>query len=712
MQNTRFGLATAICVFITVFSWAGYCRAQAEEVRLSVLADHFPDIYLYATILDTSGNPVTGLSSDSFTIKEQSETDYAFVSQPVTYFKTLPESAPVSVALAVDTGWHMSGDSFYQVKDAVGNFLLALSPDDRASVVAASGGSNGMILYPPAFIHTDNDKDGGYDIIASVYNMTPGGESLVFDAAAKAVESTSQEPVPKAVVLISGGENVYGMHHSADSVIRFARQRNVPIYTIGIGASPSGLQAIATETGGKFFHAPAPADLNAILLTVSRYIRPGYVLGYRSHNSAFDGTLRYASLANGGGASTIPYYVNSRPKIEISSVSAGLPGTIQEAGAPIPVSGSIMDMDAYTRPEQTLSANLFFRQSGTDAYSIKPMTLIYKGSGKYSFGETISSGVVKDPGVEYFIQAYDSITETIYPGQYNMLPVSISVQENQPPVIEHFPVESMALHTPIHVAANVYDNDGGCIRRVKLFYRTKDTLQNRPFIPSPMVSENCMNFAATIPAGAMTGEGVEYFISAWDNCRVRTDLGSSAMPFYISPPDFTRVSGTITVDNKILTQFTDSGYRVSVTRPDGSGFSPAANDTDGLNASGLYQVDVPLFHETIQTGGAFPGSEVTIRVFLNDAELEVLYPKNGRIVLGYAGDNTIANLLVRVPEWPDWEKCPGCEDEEDHACFVRNMAHSPALLHLAAFCVLVLARGIFCLINGNGCRNRKRCFDP
>ena len=61
-----------------------------------------------------------------------------------------------------------------------------------------------------------------------------------------------------------------------------------------------------------------------------------------------------------------------------------------------------------------------------------------------------------------------------------------------------------------------------------------------------------------------------------------------------APPIPARIGGSVTVNGILLTQETDSGYTIVVTKADGSEYNPAAQDTDGLNGLDCYTINIPI----------------------------------------------------------------------------------------------------------------------
>ncbi len=101
-----------------------------------------------------------------------------------------------------------------------------------------------------------------------------------------------------------------------------------------------------------------------------------------------------------------------------------------------------------------------------------------------------------------------------------------------------------------------------------------------------------------------------------------------------APPIPTRIGGTVTVDDVQITQATDDVYTITVTKKDGSEYDPVAEDTDGLNSSDWYLIDIPIYDSTDQAGGAVEGEKAVIHLYKSGVEYYVSSPSNGVITVG------------------------------------------------------------------------------
>ncbi len=109
-------------------------------------------------------------------------------------------------------------------------------------------------------------------------------------------------------------------------------------------------------------------------------------------------------------------------------------------------------------------------------------------------------------------------------------------------------------------------------------------------------------------------------------------------------PEPAKINGTLTINETQITHKNDMGYIFTVTRPDGTPFSPPAQDADRLSPSDLYWISIPVYDETYRPDGAIPGNTAVIHVYKDDTELTVISPLGGEIIVGESTSKTRTDL--------------------------------------------------------------------
>src|SRR5688572_18285792 len=100
-------------------------------------------VEVYASVADSKGGPVTGLTAADFVVTEDGEP------QEISAFAA--GEFPLSVALGVDRSFSMAGEPLRLAKDASRAFLKQLRPGDRSMVVAI--GNNAEVIAPLSSDH-------------------------------------------------------------------------------------------------------------------------------------------------------------------------------------------------------------------------------------------------------------------------------------------------------------------------------------------------------------------------------------------------------------------------------------------------------------------------------------------------------------------------------------------------------------------------------
>lgn len=136
------------------------------------------------------------------------------------------------------------------------------------------------------------------DLLSSIQlgDIDPDGTVLSIAISMAARRLQSSKASSKVMIVLTDGEPTPGLDVQPAVAINLAKKLGIKIYTIGVGGEHGGLwydpmfgirqmgfrlnkellQQIATQTGGKFFLAQRPEDINAIYTTIDELEKTEY----------------------------------------------------------------------------------------------------------------------------------------------------------------------------------------------------------------------------------------------------------------------------------------------------------------------------------------------------------------------------------------------------------------------------------------------------
>lgn len=219
-------------------------------------------VEVYATVTDAQGRPIDGLAAADFHVSEDG------TPQTITTF--VAGNFPLSIVIAIDRSFSMSGDRLAMARQAARQFVAALRPDDEVSVLAA--GSEIETITPPVPAR---------EAAAIRWEaIQPWGTTPLYDVIVKSLDMPHVQSRRRALLVVSDGFDRYSDTTAADVVDR-ARRRDVLVYPVAIGKGrPPVLAEVASVTGGHSFTVDDPKKLDATLSTIAHELRSQYLLGY------------------------------------------------------------------------------------------------------------------------------------------------------------------------------------------------------------------------------------------------------------------------------------------------------------------------------------------------------------------------------------------------------------------------------------------------
>jgi Ca-activated chloride channel family protein len=227
---------------------------------------------------DSSGQPVKDLKAEDLSIEEEGRR------QQVEAFGE-PGKTPVEIALLLDVSGSTQAKFGFEQQAAVQFIRDVLRPGDGVSIFSIGKTPN---LVRPLTAKAE-------EAIADLRSVRPSEEpTAFFDAIVQAAHSLDESADPasrRVVVVISDGEENYSVNNTLASALKELQKDNCLFYSInptgpGIRLNKislkgqSGMDAMATQTGGKAFVPAQPEELAADFRQIAAELQAQYLFGY------------------------------------------------------------------------------------------------------------------------------------------------------------------------------------------------------------------------------------------------------------------------------------------------------------------------------------------------------------------------------------------------------------------------------------------------
>jgi Ca-activated chloride channel homolog len=280
----------------------GVVYADDKKVQVTQVDNsRYPEVTIYVSVTDASGQVVSGLQQTDFKITEDG------IPVAITGFRGGDQVALATV-LVIDRSGSMDDESkLIGAKQAAATFVDLMRAQDQAALVSFS--ESAQVNQP-----FTADKAA---LKRAITALTAEGGTAWYDGVYEAVSLFKSASGRRAIILLSDGLDNQS-RQSLDTAIKTSSTAGIPVYAIGLGNQPggsdplsqllgtggsydeAGLKRVAEQTDGKFYHAPTAAELKALYESLAVGMQHDYAITYRSPRPTNDGTRRNIDVAVGG----------------------------------------------------------------------------------------------------------------------------------------------------------------------------------------------------------------------------------------------------------------------------------------------------------------------------------------------------------------------------------------------------------------------------
>jgi VWFA-related protein len=267
--------------------------ATPEQVQQSgdqqyTITRQVNEVDLVFAVTDRRGRFIQDLKQSDFALLDDQkapERVYSFTQQT---------NLPLRVGIVIDTSTSIRSRFQFEQQAATEFLLQILKPKSDKGFVM------GFDVTPDYKQDWTNNLD---LLTTGVSALRPGGGTALFDAVYSACRdkllnaSRGQEPVRKAIVLVSDGDDNQS-HAYLDDAIKECQRAETIVFTISTNVSPSRdrgddiLQKIADATGGRAFYPKRIEEMPISFQSIQDELRSQYALVYKPADFKADGAFR------------------------------------------------------------------------------------------------------------------------------------------------------------------------------------------------------------------------------------------------------------------------------------------------------------------------------------------------------------------------------------------------------------------------------------
>ena len=262
--------------------------AEQTDVNAPTIKLGVNEVDLIFTVTDKHGHYVPNLKQSDFALLD----DQKAPARVNSFHQQI--NLPLRVGIVIDASSSIRSRFQFEQQSAT-EFLLQVlkAHSDRAFVM-------GFDVTPSV---TQDWTDNADALETGINRLHPGGGTALYDAVYTACRdklldvSRGQEPVRKAIVLLSDGDDNQSRAY-LDDAVKMCQRAETIIYAISTNWSPSRgkgdtvLTKMAEATGGQVFFPPTVEEMSNSFHDIEEELRSQYALTYTPADFKDDGSFR------------------------------------------------------------------------------------------------------------------------------------------------------------------------------------------------------------------------------------------------------------------------------------------------------------------------------------------------------------------------------------------------------------------------------------
>jgi Ca-activated chloride channel homolog len=257
------------------------------DVGVTTIRKSVNEVDLIFTVTDKRGHYIPNLQQKDFALLDDQKAPLHVNS----FHQQI--NLPLRVGIVIDASTSIHSRFKFEQQAAI-DFLLQVvkARSDRAFVM-------GFDVTPTVTANWTNDLDA---LETGVNRLAPGGGTALYDAVYtachdKLLTARGQEPVRKAIILLSDGDDNQSRVYLNEAVKECQRAETI-IYAISTNWTPSRgagdkvMSELAEETGGQVLFPPSVEEVSTAFKTIEEELRSQYALIYTPADFKTDGSFR------------------------------------------------------------------------------------------------------------------------------------------------------------------------------------------------------------------------------------------------------------------------------------------------------------------------------------------------------------------------------------------------------------------------------------